>query len=120
MLSGHADHPHSLMLERAPPIQLLDAGHSLPSQPALEPEGHHEERIVRCGEPLHGVEVEVMVGPGFPGPAPLRRATPSLATRGASKLRESNVLAQARLSKNRVRVQPSGRRNSGLVLRKPP
>src|SRR6266508_5731427 len=61
MLSGHADQPQPLVLERLPPVQLLDVSDALPSEPALEPEGHHEEWIVRCGKALHGAEVEVVV-----------------------------------------------------------
>ena len=49
------------MLHSLPPVALLDARDAVVGEPGLEAQRHHEERIVRRGQPLHGGEVQMVV-----------------------------------------------------------
>src|SRR4029453_14246806 len=81
----------------------------------------HHCGSVRIFTPLictNSVEGPIRVMLGFTLPA--RRRAPSLATRGASKVRGEMEVVHSRRTTKLQRVHVEGRRKSELVLRNPP
>ena len=61
VLGRYADEAHAAVLVAVPPVQLFDARDPALPEPGLEPERHHEERVVRRGQPRDRPGIEVVV-----------------------------------------------------------
>ena len=60
MLRGRAHDAELAVLEFLPPVELDHVRDPLLLEPALETEGHQEDRVAFGGEPLDGAEVEMI------------------------------------------------------------